>query len=92
MSLHQNTQDQWVKYNPLTATYDTPDGTKVAQELADSAECWADVLHIANVREKQRNSKQRNLLTDEQKSRVDCGECPNITSGCESVHFIKGDA
>ncbi len=82
--------DQWVKYNPLTATYDTPDGTKVAQELADSAECLADVLHIANVREKQRNSKERKPLTD------DAPKIRGISADAiftdEASHFIKGDA
>jgi phage terminase large subunit-like protein len=41
---------KWVKYNPLTATYDTPDGTSVAAEVVDSVQCLADVLHIAQIR------------------------------------------
>lgn len=44
----------WVTYNPATATYDTPDGTSVAAELVDNVQCLADVLHIARLREKQR--------------------------------------
>ena len=44
----------WVEYNPLTATYDTPDGTSVAAEVVDGAQCLADVLHIAQIRAKQR--------------------------------------
>ena len=47
---------EWVTYNPLTATYDTPDGTKVAAELVDSVQCLADVLHIAQIREAQRSA------------------------------------
>jgi hypothetical protein len=43
-----------VTYNPLTATYDTPDGTSVAAELVDNVQCFADVLHIARIRDKQR--------------------------------------
>lgn len=46
--------DDWVRFNPLTHTYDTPDGTKVAAEVADSVQCLADVLHIAAIRERQR--------------------------------------
>jgi hypothetical protein len=45
---------EWVTYNPLTATYDTPDGTSVAAELVDNVQCLADVLHIAAIRAKQR--------------------------------------
>ena len=45
---------EWVAYNPLTATYDTPDGTSVAAEIVDNVQCLADVLHIAQIRAKQR--------------------------------------
>jgi len=45
---------EWVAYNPLTATYDTPDGTSVAAELVGNVQCLADVLHIAVIRAKQR--------------------------------------
>jgi hypothetical protein len=45
---------EWVKYSPLTATYDTPDGTSVPAEIADNAQCLADVLRIAQIRSKQR--------------------------------------
>lgn len=48
--------ESWVRYNPLTHTYDTPDGTRVAAELVDSVACMADVLHIAGIREKQRRA------------------------------------
>jgi hypothetical protein len=48
------TKREWVKFNPLTQTYDTPDGTKVAAELVDNAQCLADVLHIATIRAQQR--------------------------------------
>lgn len=46
--------NEWVKFNPLTATYDTPDGTKVPEELADNAQSIADLLHTADVRAQQR--------------------------------------
>ena len=45
---------RWVRYNPLTHTYDTPDGTRVAAELIDNVQCLADVIRIAGIREKQR--------------------------------------
>lgn len=44
----------WVVHNEQTATYDTKDGTKVAAELVDGVMCFADVLHIAKIREDQR--------------------------------------
>lgn len=50
----KHTPGPWVSHNPLTQTYDTKDGTKVPTELADCAECMADVIHIAGIREKQR--------------------------------------
>lgn len=52
----QRTPGPWVRYNPSTDTYDTPDGTKVGAELCDNAECLADILHIATVREGQRRA------------------------------------
>lgn len=54
-------QDEWVKYNPLTRTYDTPDGTTVSAELVDGACCLLDFLHIADVRAKQRAVMCSNL-------------------------------
>lgn len=48
---------EWARFNPLTHTYDTPDGTRVAAELVERATCLADVLHIATVRAKQRTAK-----------------------------------
>ena len=53
-------QDEWVKYNPLTRTYDTKDGTSVSAELVDGAGCLLDFMHIADVR-----SKHRALVTTE---------------------------
>ena len=55
----------WVKYNPRTATYDTPDGTSVAAELVDNVQCLSDVLHIAQIRANQRaeqRSKRPNTI------------------------------
>jgi len=43
----------------MTMTYDTPDGTHVAAELAESVQCLADVLQIAAVREAQREDAAR---------------------------------
>lgn len=48
------TPDSWLRYNALTHTYDTPDGTTVPTELADNVECLADVLRIADIRASQR--------------------------------------
>jgi hypothetical protein len=57
---------EWVKYNPLTATYDTPAGTSVAAELVDNVQCLADVLHIAAIRAKQRAERVATLVAGEQ--------------------------
>jgi hypothetical protein len=58
---------EWVTYNPLTATYDTPDGTSVSAELVDNVQCLADVMHIAQIRAKQRaerpNARSCQLMT-----------------------------
>lgn len=56
----QHTPAPWVRYNPSTDTYDTPDGTKVGAELCDNVECLADILHIATVREDQRRAIAKN--------------------------------
>jgi hypothetical protein len=50
--------DYWVKYNHLTDTYDTKDGTSVAAELVDSYECIADVIRVAHIRYVQRIEKK----------------------------------
>jgi hypothetical protein len=49
-----NKPREWVRYNPQTHTYDTPDGTRIAAELADNVRCLADVLYIAGIRQQQR--------------------------------------
>lgn len=54
-------QDNWVKYNYLTRTYDTPDGTSVSAELVDGAGCLLDFLHIADIRDKQRAAMRSNV-------------------------------
>jgi hypothetical protein len=54
VSAAKHTHDDWVRYNPATATYDTPDGTSVAAEIVENACCLADVLRIARLREEQR--------------------------------------
>lgn len=51
MMVNDNT---WVTYNPMTATYDTKDGTQVPAELVHNVQCLADVLRIAQIRARQR--------------------------------------
>lgn len=51
------THAQWVSRNDRTATYDTPDGTRVAVELIDNVACLANVVHIAEIREEQRAAR-----------------------------------
>lgn len=48
------TAREWVRFNPLTYSYDTPDGTHIPAELADSVQCLADVVRIAQLRDQQR--------------------------------------
>lgn len=48
--------DGWIRYNPLTSTYDTRDGTCVAAELVDNAQCLAHVLRIYQIRAEQRSA------------------------------------
>ena len=50
----QHTPGPWVSHNPLTRSYETPDGTSVTEEVVDNAECLADVLRIAIIRGEQR--------------------------------------
>lgn len=52
---------EWVQYNPLTDSYDTPDGTSVAAYLFEQASCLADFLAIANIRNGQRNDRQATM-------------------------------
>lgn len=49
-----STARQWVRFNPLTNSYDTPDGTRIAAELVDSVKGLADILYIAGIRANQR--------------------------------------
>jgi hypothetical protein len=49
--------DEWVRYNYLTDTYDTRDETTISAMLVDGVQCLSDVLHIAAIREEQRNRK-----------------------------------
>ena len=48
----------WVTYNHLTNTYDTKDGTTVAVELFENAQCFSDILHIARIRDEPRETKR----------------------------------
>ncbi len=43
-----------VEYNPLTASFDTSDGTSVAAEVVYSADSASGVFRIAQIREQQR--------------------------------------
>jgi len=57
--MSRKTESSWVTYNDATATYDTPDGTKVATELCDMAQSMLDVFRIAGIREDQRTTQTR---------------------------------
>jgi hypothetical protein len=50
------TNRDWITYNQQTKSYETPDGTSVAAELVNNVRCLADVLHIAQIRAKQRST------------------------------------
>ena len=52
--MSKHTLNVWVKWNPLTQTYDTPDGTSVAGELVNNAQTMLDALRIATIRGQQR--------------------------------------
>jgi hypothetical protein len=54
--MSKHTPGPWVQFNTLTQCYETPDGTRVAAEVADNVECLADVLRIAIIRDEQRAS------------------------------------
>lgn len=58
-------KQDWVKYNTMTHTYDTPDGTSVAAELVDNVRSLVDVLYIATIREKQRAADAMKLMRGE---------------------------
>ncbi len=51
MDLNARLSAPWVRYDPITATYRTRDGTLVAQELIDNIECLADVIRISTIRD-----------------------------------------
>lgn len=59
MTVGQHTPTPWVRYNLLTDTYDTPDGTRVSAALVDNVKCLADVLYIARIRQQQREAIAR---------------------------------
>ena len=40
------------RLNPATVMYEWPDGTKAAAEVVDNVACLADILNIANIRER----------------------------------------
>lgn len=51
--------DDWVQFNPMTMTYDTKDGTKVAAELFCGPESLAGYLYIAQIRAEQRAARAK---------------------------------
>ena len=55
-----NKGSDWAAYNHLTNTCDTKDRTNVAVELFENAQCFADILHIARIRDEQRETKRSN--------------------------------
>lgn len=46
--------DWWMRYDELTDTYDTRDGTKLPGEIYHGTVCFLDVLYIAHIMENQR--------------------------------------
>ena len=46
-----------IQYNPLTDSYDTPDGTKVSAMLTENVSCIADIFNILRIRDNQRKVK-----------------------------------
>jgi hypothetical protein len=59
MSKQKQTNNQLIRYNPMTKTYHTQDDTSVSAELVDNVECLADVLYITLIRSKQRGELLR---------------------------------
>lgn len=57
MSTARNDPGAWVQFNHLTQMVETRDGTKVAVELTDTAQCLADFLYISIIRREQRIAK-----------------------------------
>ena len=55
-----NKRSDWAAYNHLTNTCDTKYGTTVAVELFENAQCFSDILHIAQIRDEQRETKRSN--------------------------------
>lgn len=53
-------ESEWVTFNPLTQTYDTPDGTTVPMEMLEPPLCLADVFAVALLRAKQRKQLDQN--------------------------------
>lgn len=49
----------WVQFDHLTQAYVTGDKTSVSAEVVDSAQCFADVLHISEIRANQRAARAR---------------------------------
>ena len=46
-----------IQYNPLTDSYDTPDGTRVSAMLTENVSCIADMFNILRIRDNQRKVK-----------------------------------
>ncbi len=50
------------RYNPMTHTYDTQDGTKLAAELVDNVQSLVDIFWICCIREKQRDAASEEVM------------------------------
>lgn len=60
------TANDWIKYNHMTRTYNSKDGTVVAAELVVGACSLADVFHIADIRDSQRIARSLRNRNDRQ--------------------------
>lgn len=58
---------EWVRYNQLTHTYDTKDGTMVCASLVDNAETMLDIFYIASIRHQQREKVHFSLARHTEK-------------------------
>ena len=56
--MSDDSRKEWVRYNPLTHAYETPDGTRVAAELVDDATGMVDLFYIATIRARQRAARE----------------------------------
>lgn len=55
--------DEWVRYDTQNHVYRTKDGTAVAGELIENVQCLAHVLHICQIRDRQRKAMTKQQET-----------------------------